>query len=1265
MLMKMNSSSSFFAVSKVKVSAFLICCFLISFPLPCLSHFLPATRRQQDLQQHEFSTNYSSFPYQEAAHSQAKQDLARNLGLLDSELEASVEDGGATVFAEDHGESAAWYSGVLEKLERITRHEDPAQEWMNIRLEPASTEAPTTTWRAQRSPRFRPMLQDEPLGLHSALQVSAREALGGPEYSTQATASSHTSAKEAGDETQAEAGKINKQPENSHAGFNGGLTANLLAKGVGDFQVIEDENSLDADSIVTLLYNFPLKTMESKQIAFVVVALPPKYVAREGDSICDSLDPELPPLKCSTRKAYMKNRPGSLSTFVTISSADNTRSLPLGRHSFRIAVHTPQEPLSIEQPANWWFATFRFTGGHAITKHWENRKLISKRGCIWGEWRQETPCSTTCGGGFEIWTRSLYAGESEEICGGAFMKRRCQVEQCNLNCQLGEWETMADCTKSCQATESDAFKIRIRKVLLERQGFGSSCAEMHPWDADLGVGWSEKMQAVVSLSPCDEKFQKPCPEMLGCRVDETNTRTLPDAFPWGACPFPCGGFGRITSIVQVANGIPRWIGEQQFPHSFQIPCRADKEPLVSSRPCNTEACEDCSVYIENPIFGRATRAWFFFLPTTEADSVEVTAPRGVRIVQASPASSSRQLQQQQQQQQQEQQQQQQQQQQQRQQRQQQQFKVSPLSSVLPAAPSKAHPLPAGASVSPEQLLSFKERLGTCTDTATSFGPVSSCSIYPSRHYANSEAALLRLSAVIEPAEDVEKKLAEAPVGPHTPPHTTTTTSSTSSSSSSSRKSSRRPQWFALPVLLGSREEMEDAGNFYLWLTRSKYPNDPEVFKCHLRTQLFLPQRCKFSYKPKNPDECMHCLPGAATQIETYREFIPSQHGGSCDIPHELRQPGEVLVKTSCIKSCSQLGQQQLAAAAAAAAAAEAGKTISAAEPMLHPKAKHHSNLQRISRKELFEFLSKKRKARGKAAAPAAALAAPAAPLAAEEGEVLLPVDDKAMPLIDKSQLDLQQQQPEQQEQQQQQPQQQQQQPAEEGQAKEGEAAAAATTAETKAAPSKEAVEKTATPTAAAEQPAAAAAAAGPTAAEEAKPAAKEAPTEAAESKAAPAAAATESAAESAAAAAESAAAAAEPAEAAAKSAAESATETAAESAGESEPAAETGETTTAATTPKPPAAAAAAAPAATEGEEESAAAAEEKEPKAAAEEAQPAAGASAASRQEEAAAESSEETDKESATEKEQTETGEKEEETAETETAETESPEEEENASE
>ncbi|XP_026189835.1 uncharacterized protein LOC34621048, partial [Cyclospora cayetanensis] len=922
--------------------------------------FLQAASREQGLRHHQFDAD-SSTSDARVAREQPKHDLAQSLGLLKSEEGLSMEEGTESAGKNNWHHSPEAYADVLEKLDRITRHEDAGNQWINIKLDPVSAyhedRAPGNTWITDG---VNDGVPGSGISMHgdtfamSALQISSVEAQ--ENGATSKTAALENSASTPAEKSHKGSADLSAEDSSSHAtsgpvDFVTMPGGTAFSKAVREFQVIEENNELDSESFVTVVYNFPLQTMESRQIAFIVVALPPQYTAREDGPLCHSLDSSMPPLKCSTRSAYMRNRPGSLSTFVTLSSSQSGRSLPLGRHSFRLAVRTPSEALSIENPSNWWFSTFRFTGGHAITKHWENRKLISKRDCIWGEWRQETPCSTTCGGGFEVWTRTLFSGESEEACGGALMKRRCQVEECSLNCQLSEWETMADCTKSCGATNEDAFKIRIRKVLVHKRGWGQACAEMHPWDPELGVGWSEKMQAVVSISPCDDKFKEHCPAVLGCRVEESNTRTIPDVFPWGACPFPCGGFGRITSIVQVANGIPRWIGEQHFPESFQIPCRADTEPLVTTRSCNTDACEDCSVYIENPIFGRATRAWFFFLPTAEADHMEITAPRGVGIVDDTFASTSssppgtRPP-----------------------------FKVSALSSVLPPAAHLAKALP---ELTPEaEVLTDAEELGTCARMATSFGAIASCAVSRSRHYSGSQAAHLHLASLIEPS-----------------------IAATGTPGEKSKKA--RPQWFALPVLLGKREEMEDAGNFYLWLTRSKYPNDPEVFKCHLRTKLALPKRCKFAYTPKNPEDCKRCTSESTPSIETWRRFLPSANGGSCEIPHALRHPRETLVQTSCVKSCSQLRSRNTTAPSEA----KTEERHAHASPHAETHAETHtgeslnmpSSLRRLSRRELQSLLLRKKK---EAAAQKTSSSGRKADV--EEGAfsaVLLPVDDVSMPLL--------------------------------------------------------------------------------------------------------------------------------------------------------------------------------------------------------------------------------------------------------------------------
>ncbi|KAL8425005.1 hypothetical protein Efla_004482 [Eimeria flavescens] len=920
--------------------------FFFTFSL-CAADRLGSAERQQTLRRHGFRVE----PTTPAGSLDAKHKIAASLGLShpgEERLEGEEEATGGPLGDPD---PAAAYADILEKLESIVRQEDSGRTWLHIALEPSSADSAAADESGAgggegaagggRGAAELPVAGGA--SLLSALQMSASEAEE-TKSANQAQERPSEGKGGRGEDTDSSSGAADRQEADANS--------QVLIKAITDFQVIEEENGLDTDSLVTIAYNFPLQTEESKQIAFVVMALPP-----------GTLDEEMPELSCTTRKAHMKNRPESLSTFITISSANPRVSLPLGRHSFRIAVHTPEEALAIDNPANWWFATFRFTGGHAITKHWENRKLISKQKCIWGQWRRETPCSTTCGSGFEIWTRTLYSGDSESACGGALMKRKCQLQECSLSCQLDDWITLADCTKSCGATEAEAFKIRMRKVLLRKAGWGRACAELYPWDYHLGMGWSEKMQAVVSISSCEERFAAPCPATLGCRVEERNARTIPDAFPWGACPFPCGGFGSITSVVQVANGIPRWIGEKEFPESFQIPCKADTEPLVTTRKCNIAACEDCSVYLENPIFGRATRAWFFFIPTAEADTAEVVAPRGVSIIKAKaqarekkedPGRG---------------------------------FKISALSDVLPppaaAAAAQQQQQQLSSPSSTADVLLLADELGTCDQMATSFGGIHSCNVFPSKHYPGSQAAELVLKALIEPTLDASSSSRSS---------SSSSRSSSSGSGSSRGSSSRRPQWFALPVLLGKREEMEDMGNFYLWLTRSKYPNDPEVFKCHLRTQLDIPRRCKFAYRPRNPQECENCTAAGSLQIETYRQFIPSEHGGTCSIPHAQQQKAEVLVTTSCLKSCSQLHQRKAMPGKEGALSREQQQQEEKKEEQNSPKMA--SRLERISRRDIETLVT------GKTALHAAAAAGDKFALKSPDflfKSSRLPTDEEAMP----------------------------------------------------------------------------------------------------------------------------------------------------------------------------------------------------------------------------------------------------------------------------
>lgn len=768
--------------------------------------------------------------------------------------------------SEHAGTSLEGYAGVLDTLERIARHESSDVKWLNVHLRPErriegedvylNSAATPTPLRVELYPQLRGSVEagSEPLkgGFLSGSMLQLGSSLKAKKNSPNGEEPTVQSSESWG---QKQARGI-KKAQMISSSDEAVVVERSFDQTTTEFRVLADEESRNTEPHVNIQYTFPLGTSESRDIAFVVLALPQGYKVTgkaANSNFCSSLDPVMPPLKCSIRiRSAFKRK----NTFVVVSSADPSRNLPLGKHFFKIAADRQTVGAEKGNPQSWWFATFRFTGGHAITKHFEDKTLLARRRCIWSEWRNETPCSTTCGGGFEIWTRNLFTGPSEEECGGAILKRRCLTEACSLSCQLAEWETISECTRHCGAKDGEAFKIRVRKVLMDSKGFGQSCSKLYPWHSTTMDGWAERLKAVVSLAPCDDKYKGECSAEVGCRVEELNTRSMPASFPWGVCPFPCGGFGSITSIVQVANGIPRWIGERDYPDTFQIPCRADKEPLITTRKCNTQACDDCSVYLENPEFGKATRAWIFFLPTLESDRMEITAPKGMTIISdtLTPDQTLRIRS----------------------------GKVSRLSRILPSPAvvlNKGKP-----SYSETEGDDHTEALGSCSHMPNSFGGIKRCKVGESQHYRGSQVAEIRAKSIIEPS--ATKK--EVPATPQV------------------ERVGKRPHWVALPVILGRKKEMENGDSFYLWLTTTTMPRDPEVFRCRLRANISLPRSCTVLYIPVNPEDCKKCSNGSDWPVPAYRRFVPAKHGGSCDLPSNMQEPNDVLTSAPCEVSCSHM-----------------------------------------------------------------------------------------------------------------------------------------------------------------------------------------------------------------------------------------------------------------------------------------------------------------------------------------------------------------------
>jgi len=117
--------------------------------------------------------------------------------------------------------------------------------------------------------------------------------------------------------------------------------------------------------------------------------------------------------------------------------------------------------------------------------------------CVMGDWSEYSACSKDCGGG--VMQRSRIAiTEAEhggEECGEAIDPVQCNVEACDIPCELGMWSDWGACSKGCDT----GYKTRFRDVVKEAGPTGF-CPEPDSEDR-LGEEW------------CNEF---PCPPDVAC-----------------------------------------------------------------------------------------------------------------------------------------------------------------------------------------------------------------------------------------------------------------------------------------------------------------------------------------------------------------------------------------------------------------------------------------------------------------------------------------------------------------------------------------------------------------------------------------------------------------------------------------------------------------------------------------------------------------------------------------------------------------------------
>lgn len=93
--------------------------------------------------------------------------------------------------------------------------------------------------------------------------------------------------------------------------------------------------------------------------------------------------------------------------------------------------------------------------------------------CELGDWGAWGECSKLCGGGQRTRARPMLVQPqaSGEPCEPSLETEVCNVEECNVNCEVSEWSTWGDCSQPC----GTGVRSRSRRVLTPASGLGQRC----------------------------------------------------------------------------------------------------------------------------------------------------------------------------------------------------------------------------------------------------------------------------------------------------------------------------------------------------------------------------------------------------------------------------------------------------------------------------------------------------------------------------------------------------------------------------------------------------------------------------------------------------------------------------------------------------------------------------------------------------------------------------------------------------------------------
>jgi hypothetical protein len=166
--------------------------------------------------------------------------------------------------------------------------------------------------------------------------------------------------------------------------------------------------------------------------------------------------------------------------------------------------------------------------------------------CTVSEWNGWCPCSAKCGPGAQTRKRTVVRRDAHggDECPTLEAERPCNLQDCPIHCNVGEWGEWGPCNAVCGGGSS----TRRREVLTPPEHSGAACPHL------------------TQALPC---HTQPCPVGAHCLVTEWSG--------YSPCNAECGGGETVkTRMVTVT---PAYRGDECPPLEFPLPCNTQPCPV--------------------------------------------------------------------------------------------------------------------------------------------------------------------------------------------------------------------------------------------------------------------------------------------------------------------------------------------------------------------------------------------------------------------------------------------------------------------------------------------------------------------------------------------------------------------------------------------------------------------------------------------------------------------------------------------------------------